>query len=152
MIVCGTDSVEDGVEVVVADEEGAVLRMEVVGVVVVERDAVCHLDRHEVTDVPWWVHAEDRREKPRRTDLVSARDDDVVQLDRHRHLVRSARPETTGYRWYRLSYLAAVASISTLSSGNASLVTPMRVIAGRLSPSNSVADPKVASSSSTSVV
>ena len=86
---CGTDSVEDGIEVVVADEERAMLRMELLGVVVVERDAICHLDRHEVTDLPWWVHAEDRGEKTRRTDLVSAGDDDVVQLDRHRHLALS---------------------------------------------------------------
>src|SRR6185369_2005978 len=78
------DAAEDLVEVIVADQEGIVLRGDfTIALVKVERDAVVDLDHEEGTEASGPRPPQHLGEKGRRSPFVAAPDDGVVQLHAH---------------------------------------------------------------------
>src|SRR5260221_8983724 len=74
---------ERGVDLGVADEKGAVVRAKVIGVDIIERDAVTGAHRDEARPLRFRRQSENAGEKLRGRPLVLRRDDDVVQLYAH---------------------------------------------------------------------
>lgn len=77
------DASEDGVELLLGDQEGVVMTLWSSTVVVVETDAVGRLDAHEGPEALRRIEAEDLGQKCGRRLFVSNRDDGVVELNGH---------------------------------------------------------------------
>src|SRR5260221_5158201 len=71
---------ERGIELGVTDEKGAVVRAKVIGVDIIERDAVTAAHRDEARPLRSRRQSENAGENLRGRPLVLRRDDDVVQL------------------------------------------------------------------------
>jgi hypothetical protein len=101
------DPAEDLVELVLSDQERVVLRgNRVIGLVVVEREAVVDVNDEEGTEASRSREAQDLGEKGRRPLLVAAPDDRVIEFDhptKRRRVVVSDRvcPSPRGRRGLR---------------------------------------------------
>src|SRR5579864_81845 len=82
----GTNALEDFVEFLLADLEGVVMMLELIGMVEVQGQLVVDADNREMRELALVAQPQYPRGELRRGFLVMCRNDGVIELDRHRCL------------------------------------------------------------------
>src|SRR5215831_17800109 len=88
------NAAQDGIELGIADVEGVVVALELLGVVEKERERAVDTYRREMTAFRIGIEAKNARKKLRRCPLVTGGDDGVVEGDGHQKTSRYRLPQT----------------------------------------------------------